>query len=210
MFATLLPAIGMLAWWLSITAVASIGVRVTLPVTGYDPRDLLSGHFLQYRVDYGEIAPCGAGIAEANRCVCLGSRPEDVSARGINHAPRVHAIWSGQCSERPSYCSLFLSGSCNRERFTAGIERYYVPEEYAQLLAVAPPESAIEVNINSNGEAVVVNYSVDEVSLLEYALQRQRTAQQSTIPTDIENANPTPADSSEVPLAEGQRTSPAD
>ena len=33
------------------------GVDIKLPVMGYDPRDLLSGHYIQYQIDW-EKADC--------------------------------------------------------------------------------------------------------------------------------------------------------
>ena len=30
-----------------------IGSEIILPISGFDPRDILSGHYLVYRIDYG-------------------------------------------------------------------------------------------------------------------------------------------------------------
>lgn len=38
--------------------IAAQGQKVTLPIRGFDPRDLLSGHYLIYEVDYGLKSLC--------------------------------------------------------------------------------------------------------------------------------------------------------
>lgn len=50
--AIVLPVIGLGASWFSTHRMAQQGEEWLIPVQGYDPRDLLRGHFIQYRYDW--------------------------------------------------------------------------------------------------------------------------------------------------------------
>lgn len=41
--------LGISAYWAS---VSSLGYEIKLPIRGYDPRDLLSGHYILYSIDW--------------------------------------------------------------------------------------------------------------------------------------------------------------
>lgn len=47
-----LPFICLLLWTLELTWQRSQGTEVIVSVMGYDPRDLLSGHYIQYQIDW--------------------------------------------------------------------------------------------------------------------------------------------------------------
>ncbi|MBP5404229.1 MAG: GDYXXLXY domain-containing protein [Elusimicrobiaceae bacterium] len=49
-----IPFLCLLAWTLHLTWQRSHGLEITVPVTGYDPRDLLSGHYIQYEIDWAQ------------------------------------------------------------------------------------------------------------------------------------------------------------
>ena len=52
----------------------SVGKEVTLPIDGYDPRDLISGHYLIYTIDYGVEGICQDNQTRAKEAfVCLGN-----------------------------------------------------------------------------------------------------------------------------------------
>ena len=44
----ILPVAAMALWLISLNVALTRAREVTLAVTGYDPRDLLSGHYLRY------------------------------------------------------------------------------------------------------------------------------------------------------------------
>ena len=52
-----LPWFCLLGWALFLTASANSGRQITLPITGYDPRDLFSGRYIAYQIDW-EKADC--------------------------------------------------------------------------------------------------------------------------------------------------------
>jgi len=125
LLAILIPLMVM-AGWISIQAYHSQKSSwVQLKVTGYDPRDLLSGHYLRYEVVYGPRGKCKDFKSQTKYCQCLEITDSDNMAK---------SYWLGSCYERPKNCYLYLKGQCQHGRFTAGIERYYFPEEFKKLL----------------------------------------------------------------------------
>lgn len=114
------------------------GVAVTLPISGFDPRDLLSGHYLIYRVDYGVEAVCDKQQGQAS--VCL--RPQ----RGLYPT-----------DELPPDCTLFIHGRCDNGVFSAGLERFYIPEAYAQVLEakVRDQQGELVLAVDTQGNAAI-------------------------------------------------------
>lgn len=87
--AALIPALALLGWvGLNETRLRS-GEEFVLPITGYDPRDLLSGHYLRFQILY----PSEEGDCPAYRGHCEYGR--FVSRANINryYIPEVDAEW---------------------------------------------------------------------------------------------------------------------
>lgn len=121
------------------------GEQITLPIEGFDPRDLLSGHYLIYQVDYGLETDCTEHDVET--AVCL--RPE----RAMYLADAV-----------PDSCKLFIRGYCDSSaRFSAGIERFYIPEEYAETLEtqVRDKRGALVLSVDAQGNAAIRDLLID-------------------------------------------------
>lgn len=116
----------------------SSGEEVILPISGFDPRDLLSGHYLIYRVDYGVADGCAAQQGQASICL----RP----TRGLYPA-----------GELPGDCTLFIHGQCDSGVFSAGIERFYIPEAYAHTLEqkVRDNQGELVLGVDSQGNAAI-------------------------------------------------------
>ena len=51
----LLPFIVLLGWTCWLAYETTTRFEVTLPITGYDPRDLLSGHYILYKIDWEKV-----------------------------------------------------------------------------------------------------------------------------------------------------------
>ena len=113
------------------------GTPVILDITGYDPRDLLSGHYLRYRVDWG-VEPC---IGQPDRPVWICLRP------------RGKAAFNGP----PPGCRLFVRARCRNGRVEAGIERYYVPESKAADLdrRLRTQGMRLEIAVTPDGRAAI-------------------------------------------------------
>ena len=121
------------------------GQLITLPIEGFDPRDLLSGHYLTYQVDYGLTPIC----QEPNQTVGLCLQPT-VSTFSLDLSP--------------STCQVWLKGQCdNAKHFSAGIERFYIPEQYASTLdkLVRNHQGALVIRVNHSGDASIVDLLID-------------------------------------------------
>lgn len=164
LLAVVAPLLVLVAWTSYHALIAKHGVRVELPISGYDPRDLLSGHYLRYQVEYG--APiCGDATQVRERCVCL-TTPDSGNSK---------ALWHGPCDERPS-CDAYLKGVCEHTRFVAGVERFYFPEAQTDLLALVPPKASIQLRLDGRGGAQVEAMQVAGLPLAEW-LREQRSRQ---------------------------------
>jgi len=122
------------------------GTEVILPIEGFDPRDLLSGHYLTYRVDYGVAPACATPEVHADLCInpTRGIYPEGT---------------------RPSDCSLFIRGYCGSDThfLVEDINRFYIPEEHAAALdtKVRNKQGAIVLSVDTDGNAVLKDLLID-------------------------------------------------
>ena len=126
--------------------ILSIGKKITLPITGYDPRDLLSGHYLIYTINYGVDGICGETPYKLQKTgyVCLD--PKKFSYR------------------RPDHCEIMIKGVCSHGRFKAGIERYYVPEAEAKKLEHLVQSLSIVLSVPKNGKAQIKDLLINGTS----------------------------------------------
>lgn len=153
-FAVLWVVIGMGAWTYTEWRAANNGTIVEFEVTGYDPRDLLAGHYVIYQVNYGDEPICDLSKNDPKfaysleRCLCLNVDLVDrlASASSVEPCDR---------NTKPT-CPLWIKGTCNYSgRFEAGIERFYIPEAYSRYLLTIPEDTRIIVNVTSKGRALV-------------------------------------------------------
>ncbi|MBF0143154.1 MAG: GDYXXLXY domain-containing protein [Magnetococcales bacterium] len=148
----LLPILALLGMVVGKESVRSLGAEVRLAIEGFDPRDLLSGHFLLYRVDYGPPV-CHSAPENPGGPVS----PVEIPAFVCLDEPRRFGY------DEPEGCRLAIRGSCQGGRFIAGIERFYIPEEYARSLdrVVRDKQGEILVRIGGRGGAQVVALLID-------------------------------------------------
>ncbi len=105
--------------------------RWSFDVTGYDPRDLLRGHYLQYRLDLHEqeaLESCADDFGE-RCCLCL-------DAAASNQPPVVRRA---SCELARQRCDGVL-----KTRYLSELTRYYIPEERAQELTQVFQDAARE------------------------------------------------------------------
>jgi uncharacterized membrane-anchored protein len=140
-FAILFPVLLMFALMVYKQRIVSQGTRVILKISGYDPRDLLSGHYLLFRVNYGVTPGCNDHEAEP-AYVCLTKQTFEYG--------------------EPKDCAVAIAGICQSGRFVAGIERFYVPQENAFELEkhVRGKDASIELAIK-NGKAQIVDLLIE-------------------------------------------------
>lgn len=155
--------------------IVSFGKTVHFLIDGYDPRDLLSGHYLIYRVNYALENICGASDEP--------SRPAYVCLQ-----PRFASL-----DEVPSHCERYIRGSCEHHQFKAGIERFYVPESEAGRMEreVRAKKASIAVSVSSSGDAQVVDLFIDGESWRNVVAKRPE--QEEPIRAVEPALSPTPA-----------------
>ncbi|WP_141735194.1 GDYXXLXY domain-containing protein [Oligoflexus tunisiensis] len=167
----LLPVIVLGLWALKLRYQGTRGVDVELPIEGFDPRDPISGHYVTYRLAMGRHDPCrptdGPLInREEARCLCFDT----------SESPQPN--WAGACAAKPSACRLHLQGTCTWSGFTAGVERYYIPEADSAWLKVVPPKSRIILTLTGDGDAQVKAF-LPEGEDYNVWIQRQKTEKAS-------------------------------
>lgn len=148
----------------------STGTVWTVPIGGYDPRDLLRGHYLQFRYEWN-FAGAGAQGCRGNECALCTDDPS-----GFNPPVRLVPL-----ATAPQACTSFIAGSTS-DRFgleegfyirgsADNLTRYYVPESEAQRLqrllfsADDAPEFSVMLRVTDSGTAFIETMYADGVPL---------------------------------------------
>jgi uncharacterized membrane-anchored protein len=121
--------------------------EIILPISGEDPRDLLSGHYLRYKIEYGVDGICPSSSGQQVGYLCL--------------EPKIFSY------TRPQDCSKLIRGVCSSGRFEAGIEKYYLPEDQARKLEgqIDSNTTRIVLSITPSGKAQVKDLLIHGRSL---------------------------------------------
>jgi hypothetical protein len=121
--ALLLPLAALAYSWASTYRLAQQGQEWLIPIQGYDPRDLLRGHFIRYRYDWPVAAsadrPRGATLFEDYNPgeLCIeGVAPNITSVRAVDHALRR--------SDQPSdqRCAIIVRAALGTRRDVRGLD----------------------------------------------------------------------------------------
>ena len=132
-----------------------VGEQWDIELTGYDPRDLLRGHYLRLRLNYDWNKDLDNNSSDTSYCLCL----RDIG----NQAPQVSKT---DCSLARSYCDGFI-----RSEFEQELDRFYIPETQARkaedLLRKARRDNKayLRLSINKKGEPRIVDLLIDGESL---------------------------------------------
>lgn len=124
-----------------------VGENIILPIEGYDPRDLLRGHYVTYRVKYGVENLC---FNKSSRLRSAGFVCLDNKSFSYNRFPN---------------CRKMIKGLCQAGTFTAGIEKFYIPEAHGKALDKMLRESrgSIELSLTSEGKAQIKQLYIDGI-----------------------------------------------
>lgn len=142
----LFPVVALLALTVYKKSIVTFGKEVILPITGYDPRDLLSGHYLIYRIDYGVDATCTQDFIDGQPAyMCL--------------EPKMFTFF------QTGNCEIEIVGTCNLGRFEAGIEKFYVPQEKAYALErlIQSKKASIVLAVPPKGKAQVKDLLIEGI-----------------------------------------------
>jgi len=142
-----------------------------IKITGYDPRDLIYGHFLRFRYDWNIVPNPHTSSTHNNKnqtCLCLNR------ADNSYDDPKVYET---DCREPENkYCASVMkvyphgdNYSLNRDEVS---EKYFIPEENSAeldlLLRSGENEFSIELMAHKDRSASVRSLYVDDVPLNEH------------------------------------------
>jgi uncharacterized membrane-anchored protein len=118
--ALLLPLVAIVAGIVSAERHLAASSEWIFEIAGYDPRDLLRGHYIEFRLELHEEPAAGSCIGPGTEacCYCLERRGADVP-------PRVTRTTCGEAAS----CDGRL-----RVDKASGTHRYYVPEQRARQI----------------------------------------------------------------------------
>jgi len=170
-FAVLVPILVLSGWTLSLGFNRMSGLQLRVRVEGYDPRDLLAGHFTTFALSVDSTLACG-GSAEEGRCLCFGREVGTVF-----NVP----YWGGACEDRPVSCRAFLRGTCPFGRFVTGRERYSIPERLSPVLLRAPPDASVLLSVDEDGGSLVQGMMVGDESLEAYGERKLAEASADSV-----------------------------
>ena len=150
--AVLLPVVGLIGLVARAEIALRAGEAFRIPITGYDPRDLLHGHYLQYSYAFDWQGQSTCGAREDGRpaaltpgcCVCL-TREAAPTARQLD------------CDE-----ARRCDGWLQVEPLVPPL-RYFVPEQQARQLegALLGRRAALEVTCGPAGQAALGELYLD-------------------------------------------------
>jgi hypothetical protein len=154
--AVVIPMLGLLVLVARAEVLLRSGASFRVAIEGYDPRDLLRGHYLQYRFrfDWQGESSCGrlaSGFPESidpSCCVCLSS---EVDSNTLAQARQVPC-------DRVSTCDGWLAGAS-----VVPPLRYFVPERQALDLedALRGREAALTVTCGPGGQPAIGDLYLD-------------------------------------------------
>jgi len=147
-----LPLVGLGGLWYQTLQRAGEGIEWDVPVTGYDPRDLLKGHYVQYSYQWPE-SPDAAGLDDnfSATGLCLDGKAPTIThaarfrepantkgcagiARAIGYGAR-----SGQATIAPRTGRLYVS-QAEAQRLTSALPS---PKQHATLRFRLRPDGII-------------------------------------------------------------------
>jgi uncharacterized membrane-anchored protein len=132
------------------------GMEVKLPAEVYDPRDLLSGHYVRFRLT-AEREAWNLHPGTDARSFCLES-----------HGDRWHVSRARYPGDT---CTPFIAGTVTDYRVELGVERFYVDERRASQVGWVPSgaDTYLLANVDNSGaihpiDLVVAGKSVKDGS----------------------------------------------
>ncbi|WP_311269181.1 GDYXXLXY domain-containing protein [Sphingobium sp. WCS2017Hpa-17] len=150
--ALLLPLAALAASWAVTHRQAQQGQDWLIPIQGYDPRDLLRGHYVQYRYDWPtspqQQTESAVTPGEADALCITGS------------APHIRAVWPLSGSPDPAvekHCAIILRGTLGTRREIRGLDTgiFYASQSEALVLSrkLADPDvqGLIRVRVRPDG-----------------------------------------------------------
>ena len=118
-FLLFLPFIGMCAWAMYYANFVKHAVEVVVPVTGYDPRNFLSGHYLEFQIDWAN-ANCEQAswhgscpkeaFAKVERFYIPENKAHELERLLNNNDIKTEVVFAYQTGARPIAKELLIDG----------------------------------------------------------------------------------------------------
>jgi len=119
--AVIAPVLGLAALWLQSDRTYHTGTEWEVPIVGYDPRDYLRGHYVEFQYDW----PGEENLSDiASSAMCLEGEPPTIT--------RVRWLWEGESCDHPvreNPADIYGPNSHRRGRLYIGQERAAQLEE---------------------------------------------------------------------------------
>lgn len=161
--AILLPFIFMVGFMARSEYQIRHGTLWEIDIQGYDPRDILKGHYIDYRYRWNwdnkkleNFMKRKVSLYEEN-CLCLEENESSI----IN--PVVYPIECNENVKCKAKLKGHLVGNLKDNNFITGIEKFYIAEKKASSLerALRTKKASIQFRINHQGRAVLVDLFLD-------------------------------------------------
>ena len=118
-FFLLLPFVGMCCWVMYYANFVKNASEVVLPVTGYDPRNLLSGHYIEFQIDWDK-ANCNqydwkgtcpkADFFGINRFYVPENKAHELESLINNNQHKTEVLFAYKHGVRPIAKELLIDG----------------------------------------------------------------------------------------------------
>jgi hypothetical protein len=150
--AVMLPLLGLLVVIARAEVRLRSGVGYVVAIQGYDPRDLLHGHYLQYSFDFdwqgestcGDLRGPKPVALDTRCCVCLSPGTSQPRARQVRCDQVAGCDWLAGAALAPPL-------------------RYFVPERQASELeeALRGHHAALAITCGPDGQPAIGDLSID-------------------------------------------------
>lgn len=118
-FILLLPFIGLCCWGMYYLNFVQNASEVVLPITGYDPRNLLSGHYIEFQIDWSK-ANCRQAnwngicrrseFSRVNRFYVPENRARELERLINSNRSHAQIVFAYQPGKRPIAKELLMNG----------------------------------------------------------------------------------------------------
>ena len=118
-FILLIPFIGLCCWGMYYAHFVKNATEVVLPITGYDPRNLLSGHYIEFRIDWAKAncrqadwnGACPKGdFSGVSRFYVPENKAHELERLINNHQYNTEILFAYQAGKRPVAKELLIDG----------------------------------------------------------------------------------------------------
>lgn len=141
LYLTLFATPLLLAMWLGqIIYQDTTSTELTVPVMGYDPRDILHGHYIRLTIAIPEEAHAACTLATPSQSpvwLCLDKTPFTASATRTG-------------------CTHTMRAQCSSQRIVTDITKFYIPEyvdSHRLDKALRENKGTASILLSSNGKA---------------------------------------------------------